>query len=928
LEVSAEIEEVSQDESSLFSYSHSTSHPTLNEIEELIDEMDRLMSEYVDPRHINPSHLGKPADLHRQSLKALPRLKYKELWSTLLDHRRMIISTLSMGLAGFTLGLTAKAAIPFMELDLLQASTAAGVLGISGLGMWWILKGSSSEVQSRLKKLRDLRNSSFVSQDECFEFRKYISNKAEFRKLLGDLIDRLEEQRKISFNEHHELIHALNQGTWRLIDKILVFIYLRMRVEKILSCGSEVQPNTSEFLKSLLEEVSRSGDWKIFFTKRLFGKIKRCFYVDVIDEWIASLYATLSLTGHSTLLLQMEYLRHSIQKNDVKNFKKKLREFLHTVAALDHSSTLMLLEEREQLLQLLEKPLADPLKAISEQMSHWSLQHRWFRPLKQMYYSKQGVREAFGVEAIREKVDAFAKGYLCFLLEQISLAECTTEEGNQFYELFFNTWWNPLMFSCIAGSKKGLRDKVVQNLCFQVPKEPTPILVLLSNGGGGHISAGNSVKAILEAESQKAGCARDYQVEFANAPHGIFFEIDFIEKFCRFFGISNKDKTQPLNGEDFYNKLLQEGHMRLANLYTKLGMYYYSAHHERLEKIFEDYLIQRETEGHPTPKLIISNMPIINGIAAAVCSKRNIPFMVTATDLNTTSYINSLHFPENDFNLFKYAVAFPDFAIFSYFAKANFHPRQIEITGFPVRPEFAAARDRSPEGIEHARQMLRYPLFNTRHEKIEEGIDIPEGRKVIALSMGAQGSVLVYRYLDILVEMEEDFHVIVLCGNNKFRVEVERRYASSVNQGTGIKKVTITPLGHSIRVSDIMAASDLFIGKPGGNTTLETVYSGIPVLLDGTNGLMDNERGNAEFIEDYELGALIERIEDLPDLINRYLIKDEEVKRIRSTLRQQQLTVLQNRKFNHVFPPLIEEMLSSHSGARNFSAGIVEKSFI
>jgi UDP-N-acetylglucosamine:LPS N-acetylglucosamine transferase len=305
-------------------------------------------------------------------------------------------------------------------------------------------------------------------------------------------------------------------------------------------------------------------------------------------------------------------------------------------------------------------------------------------------------------------------------------------------------------------------------------------------------------------------------------------------------------------------------------------------------------------------------MPIINGIAAAVCRKRNIPFMLTATDLNTTSYINSLHFPENDFHLFKYAIAFPDFSIFSYFAKANFNPRQIEITGFPVRPEFLASRDRSPEGIALGRQLLQCPLVNAGQEKIEDGIYIPEGRKVIALSMGAQGSVLVYRYLDILVEMQEDFHVIVLCGNNKFRVEVERRYASSIlgmNQANAVKKVTITPLGHSVRVSDIMAASDLFIGKPGGNTTLETVYSGIPVLLDGTNGLMDNERGNARFIEDYELGALVEQIEDLPGLINRYLIEDEEARHARSTLRQQQLAVLQNRKFNHDFPLLVEEML-------------------
>jgi len=388
--------------------------------------------------------------------------------------------------------------------------------------------------------------------------------------------------------------------------------------------------------------------------------------------------------------------------------------------------------------------------------------------------------------------------------------------------------------------------------------------------------------------------------------------VDIVEKFCSFFGISNDEGTGPLNGEDFYNRLLQGGHLSIANYYTKLGRTYYSSYHAQLEKIFEDYLDKRESEGHPTPKLIISNMPLINGIVEVICKKRNIPFLVTTTDLNTSAYVNCINYPENDFGMFKYSVAFPDFSIFSHLAGSNFKPQQIEVAGFPLRPEFFDLPSRSPESIENARKSLQNPLINSEEEVVEGGIQIPEGKKVIALSMGSQGSVKIYSYLDKLLEMENDFHLVVLCGKDAFKEEVEGRYASHLTASDPSvlsQGKTMTVLGPTKRVAGIMSASHVFLGKPGGNTSVETIYAGVPFFSECTAGLMENEEGNSNFMSYYELGAPVENIEDLPNLIRPLLESSEENESSKEVLRQQILAVMQDRKFTKNFPPLVEQML-------------------
>jgi hypothetical protein len=527
----------------------------------------------------------------------------------------------------------------------------------------------------------------------------------------------------------------------------------------------------------------------------------------------------------------------------------------------------------------------------------------------------------FPVEVIKDKVDAYAKGYLCFLLEQANLGGCSLEEGKKYYELFFNKWWNQTMFELISRAPTCHKSNkvtaahtagAIEGDFLPIAIEETPVLALISYGGGGHLSAANSVKSILESESNKSDSQRNYSVEFANAPHDIFGDVDMVEKFCSFFGISNDEGTGPLNGEDFYNRLLQGGHLSIANYYTKLGRTYYSSYHAQLEKIFEEYLDKRESEGHPTPKLIISNMPLINGIVEVICKKRNIPFLVTTTDLNTSAYVNCIEYPENDFGMFKYSVAFPDFSIFSHLAGSNFKPQQIEVAGFPLRPEFFDLRSRSPESIEKARKSLQNPLCNSQQEVVEAGIQIPEGKKVIALSMGSQGSVKIYSYLDKLLEMENDFHLVVLCGKDAFKEEVEGRYASHLvvnDSSSSSQGKTMTVLGPTKRVAGIMSASHVFLGKPGGNTSVETIYAGVPFFSECTAGLMENEEGNSNFMSYYELGAPVENIEDLPNLIRPFLVDSEENESFEEALRQQTMAVMQDRKFTKNFPPLVEQML-------------------
>jgi len=140
------------------------------------------------------------------------------------------------------------------------------------------------------------------------------------------------------------------------------------------------------------------------------------------------------------------------------------------------------------------------------------------------------------------------------------------------------------------------------------------ILVLISRGGGGHKTAGDSLKQIL---------GNDYEVEINFVLADILGIIDPINRVTR----------GRFTGEDLYNILLKSHWNRVLQWMVTIGPKCMKS--QTIEKAFEKYL---RSQIQP-PDLIISPTPYINYGVACAAHRWDIPFLIIPTDLDGSTFL-------------------------------------------------------------------------------------------------------------------------------------------------------------------------------------------------------------------------------------------------------------------------------------------------
>ena len=128
---------------------------------------------------------------------------------------------------------------------------------------------------------------------------------------------------------------------------------------------------------------------------------------------------------------------------------------------------------------------------------------------------------------------------------------------------------------------------------------------------------------------------------------------------------------------------------------------------------------------------------------------------------------------------------------------------RITVSGIPIDPEFAVPIDR-------AATRLHYGLH-------------PE-RTTLLLSAGALGVGPVEFVVERLKNLRVDTQTIVVCGRS---AETRERVLKVVGNEPDKFKV----IDYTNQMPDLMKISDLFIGKPGGLTTAETLVCSLPMVI-------------------------------------------------------------------------------------------------
>lgn len=340
------------------------------------------------------------------------------------------------------------------------------------------------------------------------------------------------------------------------------------------------------------------------------------------------------------------------------------------------------------------------------------------------------------------------------------------------------------------------------------------ILILSSKGGGGHIAAANTLHQLVGEE---------YNLKVVQP-------IDQL----RIWGVPS--------GEQFYNSVLRNGWIRSMNFIVRhVAPPLFRSRLGKLEKIISSYIDNYK------PDLVISLIPFVNYPATEAARKKEVPYLLITTDNDLTKWVFEMQRVKH--KQFKVTIGTDLPMTRGILMKKNVPSQAIETIGLPLRLEFMAAKDK---------------------EGILEEFQFPKGKQIVLIMMGGAGGKVAYEYAKKIGRLRLDAHLVVVAGrNNGLKRDLERLKLHESN--------SITVLGFTDRVSDIMAVSDVVITKPGPGTLCEAMAMKLPILIDNTGSSLFWERTNVDMILGYGIGDRIRHYKDVKKILTRYL-KNEKVK--------------------------------------------------
>ncbi len=162
---------------------------------------------------------------------------------------------------------------------------------------------------------------------------------------------------------------------------------------------------------------------------------------------------------------------------------------------------------------------------------------------------------------------------------------------------------------------------------------------------------------------------------------------------------------------------------------------------------------------------------------------------------------------------------------------------RISVTGIPIDPAFARPHDR---------------LALRRQHRLD-----PD-RITLLVSAGGFGVGRVQTVLDLLLTLRHPAQVVAVCGRNAaLQADLDRL----ARRQPADARVRLHVVGYTDRMHELMAASDLIVGKPGGLTTSEALASGLGFVV--VNPIPGQEERNSDHL--LENGVAI-RCNNLPTL--------------------------------------------------------------
>lgn len=368
------------------------------------------------------------------------------------------------------------------------------------------------------------------------------------------------------------------------------------------------------------------------------------------------------------------------------------------------------------------------------------------------------------------------------------------------------------------------------------------------DAGGGHRSAATALKAVAQEQG------RDWAVRLVNLQE----VLDDLDVFRKVTGIRL---------QDIYNKLLASG-MTLGSEYLLPAMQQViRLYHPAQARLLAEFWSKRQ------PEMVVSLIPNFNralfqGLRRVSAS---VPMVTILTDL--ADYPPHFWMERQD----QYFICGTEKALHQ--ARKLGHPpeKTFLVSGMILRPAFYRIFD-------HDRAAER--------TKLGLRPDLPTG----LVLFGGQGSSQMLRIAEALQRSKRDLQLILICGRNE-KLAAELRALPS--------RLPMHVVGFTQEVPYYMHLSDFFIGKPGPGSISEALAMKLPVIVERNAWTLPQERYNAEWVREKQVGMVVNNFRDICPAVDRLLEP--------STLAQYRAkaAAIQNRAVYEI-PDILEHILRSH----------------
>lgn len=335
------------------------------------------------------------------------------------------------------------------------------------------------------------------------------------------------------------------------------------------------------------------------------------------------------------------------------------------------------------------------------------------------------------------------------------------------------------------------------------------------DAGGGHRSAANALKSVIEEQH------RPWTVRLVNLQE----VLDALDIFRKVTGIRL---------EDVYNLMLAKGWtlgsaQGLKLMHGIIRLY----HRPQVRMLIEHW---KRTK----PDMVVSLVPNFNRAMYQAIQKVNpdIPYVTVLTDM-------------------------ADWPPHFWMEK---QPQQFIVCGTPKATDQARQMGFDKDRIFSTSGMILRPKFyepittSQREGRVKLGLDpdVPTG----IVLFGGQGSSVMVEIAERLGRSGLKLQLIMICGRNTRLADRLRALKLDIRMHVE---------GFTSEVPSFMHLSDFMIGKPGPGSISEAMAMKLPVIVERNAFTLPQERYNSEWVEEREVGMVLANFRAIADAVAKLI---------------------------------------------------------